>query len=79
MIKTVNLLLSGTVPSMVNVTDFTEFTQKKKKKRQIEKSFKALTSFPVTLWPPSLNHRPGTIAEKYGPQTPGTNTGFWFI
>ena len=38
-----------------------------------------LTSFPVTLWPPSFNHRPGTIAEKYGPQTPGTNTGFSLI
>lgn len=35
-----------------------------------------LTSFPVALWPPSFNHNPGTIAEKYGPQTPGTKMGF---
>ena len=30
---------------------------------------------PATDWPPSLSHACGTIAEKYGPQTPGTNTG----
>jgi len=36
-----------------------------------------LTSFPVTLWPPSFNHRLGTIAQKYGPHTPGTNVGSW--
>ena len=30
---------------------------------------------PAADWPPSLSHRPGTIAEKYGPQTPGTKAG----
>lgn len=31
------------------------------------------TSLPVTDWPPSSNHMSGTIAPKYGPQTPFTN------
>ena len=30
---------------------------------------------PAADWPPSLSQVCGTIAEKYGPQTPGTNTG----
>src|SRR5436305_1783122 len=28
---------------------------------------------PVAAGPPSVSHIPGTIAEKYGPHTPGTN------
>lgn len=34
-----------------------------------------LTSRPVALWPPSLSHRSGSMADRYGPQTPGTNSG----
>ncbi len=30
---------------------------------------------PAADWPPSFNHRPGTMPEKYGPQTPGTKRG----
>ena len=30
---------------------------------------------PAADWPPSFSQRPGTIAEKYGPQTPGTKAG----
>ena len=29
----------------------------------------------VADWPPSFSHCPGTIAEKYGPHTPGTKHG----
>ena len=32
-------------------------------------------SAPVADCPPSASHIPGTIAEKYGPHTPGTNRG----
>ncbi len=32
-------------------------------------------SAPVADWPPSVSHRPGTIADQYGPHTPGTKRG----
>mmetsp|Transcript_57162 Transcript_57162/g.185757 ORF Transcript_57162/g.185757 Transcript_57162/m.185757 type:complete len:207 (-) Transcript_57162:771-1391(-) len=32
---------------------------------------------PAELWPPSFKKKPGTIADAYGPQTPGTKTGSW--
>ena len=32
-------------------------------------------SAPVALCPPSVSQRPGTMAEKYGPHTPGMNFG----
>lgn len=34
------------------------------------------SNFPVALCPPSLNHIPGTMALKYGPQTPLTKSFF---
>ena len=30
---------------------------------------------PAADCPPSFSQAPGTMAEKYGPQTPGTKTG----
>ena len=30
---------------------------------------------PEALWPPSLSHRPGSMALQWGPQTPGTGHG----
>ena len=34
-----------------------------------------LTSLPVALCPPSLSHMSGTMADRWGPHTPGTNRG----
>lgn len=37
--------------------------------------FGTLTSLPVALWPPSLSHMSGTMADRQGPHTPGTKRG----
>ena len=30
---------------------------------------------PAVDWPPSISQRSGSIADQYGPQTPGTKRG----
>lgn len=44
------------------------------KKSKICNLKKVITRFPTALCPPSFSQYPGSIAELYGPHTPGTNT-----